>query len=88
MKTALFVPCYVDQFYPHVAIADQLDQGVTLHVVIFDDQQRLQLAVAEVAGSTRLSTTYPQPLVLKYRYRAVNTGLAGERVPAMSMAMQ
>ena len=34
----------------HVAIADQLDQRVALHFVVFDDQQRAQLAVAELAN--------------------------------------
>ena len=32
-----------------VAIADQLDQGVALHVIVLDDQQGAQLAIAEIA---------------------------------------
>ena len=33
-----------------VAIANQLDQRVALHVVVFDDQQRAQLAIVELAN--------------------------------------
>ena len=45
-----------------VAIADQLDQRVALHVVVFDDQQRAQLAIAEVADRVeRLVRATPAP---------------------------
>ena len=33
-----------------VAIANQLDQRIALHFIVFDNQQRAQLAIAEVAN--------------------------------------